>query len=166
MRNADKKNDAEKLKKEKVEPIDQKNQKQLEKNRPFYDPFGTFGGASRVIKDKEKEFASTGFGGKYASPSTTSLGPAKLYTKPQPNTKQPYKSKFARPKNAGTSPVNPPIRPVRPTTLPTGSGGSSGGGGSNNGGRRSSGTGSQTPSFSARNSSGGRSKQETLGLMR
>ena len=37
---------------------------------------------------------------------------------------------------------------------------------SNNGGRGSSGTGSQTPSFSARNSSGGRSKQETLGLMR
>ena len=37
---------------------------------------------------------------------------------------------------------------------------------SNNGGRRSSGAGSQTPSFSARNSSGGRSKQETLGLMR
>jgi len=34
------------------------------------------------------------------------------------------------------------------------------------GGRRSSGAGSQTPSFSARNPSGARSKQETLGLMR
>ena len=168
LRNADKKNDTEKLEKEKVKPSDQKNQKQLEKNRPFYDPFGTFGGASRVIKDKEKEFASTGFGGKYASPSTTSLGPDKLYTKPQPNTKQPYKSKFARPKNAGTSPVNPPIRPTRPTrptTLPTGSGSSSGGS-STSGGKKSSGAGTQTPSFSARNPSGGRSKQETLGLMR
>ena len=87
-----------------------------------------------------------------------------LYSSNDPrrkNTGQPYQSKFARPKNAGTSPVNPPIRPARPTTLPTGSGGSSGGGG-----RRSSGTGSQTPSFSARNPSGGRSKRETLGLMR
>ena len=72
--------------------------------------------------------------------------------------------KFTRPKNAGTSPVNPPIRPARPTTLSTGSGSSSGGG--NSGGRRSSGAGSQTPSFSARNPSGARSKQETLGLMR
>jgi len=164
LRNADKKNDAEKLKKEKVKPPDQKNQKQLEKNRPFYDPFGTFGGSSRVIKDQAKEFTSTGFGGRYVPPNPTSLGPVKLYTKPQPNTKQPYKSRFARPKNAGTSPVNPPIRPARPTTLPTGSGSSSGGG--NSGGKKGSGAGSQTPSFSARNPSGARSKQETLGMMR
>ncbi len=34
------------------------------------------------------------------------------------------------------------------------------------GDRRSSGAGSQTPSFSARNPSGARSKQETLGMMR
>ena len=40
------------------------------------------------------------------------------------------------------------------------------GAGGTGGGRRSSGAGSQTPSFSARNLSGGRSKQETLGLMR
>ena len=163
LRNADKKNDAEKLEKEKVKPSDQKNQKKLEKNRPFYDPFGTFGGASRVIKDQAKEFTSTGFGGRYVPPNTTSLGSGKLYTKPQPNTKQPYKSRFARPKNAGTSPVNPPIRPARPTTIPTGSGTSSGG---NSGGKKGSGAGSQTPSFSARNPSGARSKQETLGLMR
>jgi len=89
---------------------------------------------------------------------------AKLYDEPQPNTKQPYQSRFARPKNAGTSPVNPPIRPARPTTLPTGSGSSSGGG--NSGGKKGSGAGSQTPSFSARNPSGFRSKQETLGMMR
>ena len=57
----------------------------------------------------------------------------------------------------------PPIPPPRPApkivSAPSVAG-------SNNGGRGSSGTGSQTPSFSARNSSGGRSKQETLGLMR
>ncbi len=87
---------------------------------------------------------------------------AKLYDKPQPNTKQPYQSRFARPKNAGTSPVNPPIRPARPTTLPTGSGTSSGGG--NSGGKKGSGAGSQTPSFSAKNSNSSGSKQKTLGF--
>ena len=36
---------------------------------------------------------------------------AKLYKKPQKNTGESYKSRFARPKNAGVKPVKPPSKP-------------------------------------------------------
>ena len=73
-----------------------KNTKALEKKRPWWDKMGMFGGASAKIKEQEEQKKNLGVG-------------AKLYDKPQPNTKQPYKSRFARPKNAGKSfPVNQP----------------------------------------------------------
>lgn len=50
---------------------------------------------------------------------------AKLYNKPQKNTKQPYKSKFARPKNAGKTPVKPSPKPKPKVTV---AGGGQGGG--------------------------------------
>jgi hypothetical protein len=103
------------------------------------------------MKQQEKEQLSRSEGSLYSSNDPR-----------RKNTGQPYQSKFARPKNAGTSPVNPPIRPARPTTLPTGSGSSSGG--ANSGGKKGSGSGSQTPSFSAKNSNSSGSKQKTLGF--
>ena len=38
-------------------------------------------------------------------------GSVKLYDKPQKNTGESYKSRFARPKNAGVKPVKPPSKP-------------------------------------------------------
>jgi len=44
-------------------------------------------------------------------------GSVKLYDKPQKNTGQSYKSRFARPKNAGVKPVAPPVKPKPKVTV-------------------------------------------------
>ena len=82
-----------------------------------------------------------------------------LYDKPQKNTKQPYKSKFAKP----SKPITP-VKPLpRPKPKPIVAGGGSGG-------RRGSGSrpssGSNSPSFNAQHSKGTRTHKETLGIMR
>ena len=81
---------------------------------------------------------------------------------------QPQNDLSYRQKQAKIAKTNPSIKSVSPPVKRDSGGYSApiGVNGSNNGGRRSASVGSQTPSFSARNPSGGRSKQETLGLMR
>lgn len=86
-------------------------------------------------------------------------GSVKLYDKPQANTEQPYKSRFARPKNAGVRPVSPPPK-TNVTVVKTAGGGKNGGMNS----RRSSST-VKTPSFSP-TTSGSRNKANTLGITR
>jgi hypothetical protein len=84
-------------------------------------------------------------------------GSVKLYDKPQKNTGESYKSRFARPKNAGVRPVKPPAKPAVKVIKTSPQGGSRGSG--------SKPSTSKPPSFSA-STKGMRSKQETLGLMR
>ena len=90
-----------------------KNTQALESKRPWWDKMGMFGGASaQMEKDKKakKLFEKKNPG-------------AKLYNKPQKNTKQPYKSKFSRPENAGKPPVKPSPKPTPKVTVAGGAGG-------------------------------------------
>ena len=86
-----------------------KNTQALEAKRPWWDKLGMFGGASAQMKreqQKKQEFLKKN-------------SAAKLYNKPQKNTGQSYKSKFARPKNSGVSPAKPPVKPsTKPSTTP------------------------------------------------
>jgi hypothetical protein len=83
----------------------------------------------------------------------------KLYDKPQKNTGESYKSRFARPRNAGVKPVSPPVsrkpKVVYGPPVPSSKRSGGGRGGSSN----------KPPRFTA-GTRGMRSKQETLGLMR
>jgi hypothetical protein len=78
-----------------------KNQQALEAKRPWWDKLGMFGGASAKMQREQK--ANQDFLKKNPS--------AKLYEKPQRNTGGAYKSRFARPTNAGRTPVKPPAKP-------------------------------------------------------
>lgn len=93
-------------------------------------------------------------------PPTKAKSPVTMYGPNDPrrkNTGESYKSRFARPKNAGIKPVKPPSKPV-PKVIKTSPQGGSRGSGSKP-------STSRPPSFSA-STRGMRSKQETLGLMR
>jgi hypothetical protein len=90
-----------------------KNTQALESKRPWWDKMGMFGGASAQMERDKK--AKAGLPKK--SPSV------KLYDKPQKNTKQPYKSKFSRPENAGKPPVKPSPKPTPKVTVAGGAGG-------------------------------------------
>lgn len=92
-----------------------KNTQALEAKRPWWDKMGMFGGASGAMQREMK--AKQDFLKKNPS--------AKLYNKPQKNTGQSYKSRFARPKNAGRPPVKPLPKPKPKTTV---AGGGMGGG--------------------------------------
>jgi hypothetical protein len=80
----------------------QENQRKLEEKRPWWDKMGWFGGGSAKVKEEEKKKKE--FLKKNKS--------AKLYDKPQKNTKQPTKSRFTRPKTATKTPVKPIPKPA------------------------------------------------------
>lgn len=84
-------------------------------------------------------------------------GSVKLYDKAQKNTGESYKSRFARPKNVGIKPVNPPPKSTPKVVRASPQAGIRGSG--------SKPSTSRPPSFSA-STKGMRSKQETLGMMR
>jgi len=64
-----------------------------------------------------------------------SSGAVKMYDKPQKNTGEAYKSRFARPKNAGVKPVAPPAKPKPRVTVIQKPKGNVRGGGSRGGSR-------------------------------
>jgi hypothetical protein len=82
-----------------------KNNKALEEKRPWWDKMGFFGGASAQM-EREKT-------AKQAFAKKNPL--VKLYDKPQANTGQPYKSKFARPQ---ASTAKPSAKPKAQTAKP------------------------------------------------
>jgi hypothetical protein len=127
-----------------------KNEKALEAKRPWWDKMGWFGGTSGQMTRDQK--AKQGFAKN--NPSAT------LYNKPQKNTGQPYKSRFARPRNAGVPPVKPPVKPapkVVRVSKPIGTGGGGISKGSNS---------QKAPSPSPRHPRGTGTTQRTTGTKR
>ena len=124
-----------------------KNTQALEAKRPWWDKMGMFGGASGQMARDQK--ANQDFAKKNPA--------AKLYDKPQRNTGESYKSRFARPKNAGRTPVNPPTKPKPKVTVISGG----------QGGRRGSGVRSNTTGVAgvrASHPQGTRRNQGVLGI--
>jgi len=120
-----------------------KNTQALEAKRPWWDKMGMFGGASGQMKREQKE-----------KQDFLKKNPAaKLYNKPQKNTGQPYKSRFARPKNAGIKPVGQPPKP-KPKVITKKSKPAGGGMGGARGGS------SKPPSFKATTASHRRTKNQ------
>ena len=87
---------------------------------------------------------------------------AKLYDKPQKNTGEAYKSRFARPTNAGRTPVKPPTKPT--TNVVRVSSGSQGGGRGAAAAARRNGRKPSTPSVSPAHPQGTRRNQAVLGI--
>jgi len=85
-------------------------------------------------------------------------GSVKLYDKPQKNTGEAYKSRFARPKNAGVKPVAPPAKPKPKVTVIQKPKGNVRGGGSRGG--------SRIPPISATNPRANNSSAQVKGVKR
>jgi len=73
---------------------EQKNREALQSKRPFYDPMGIFGGASRVMQNEARERAikagASGQYGRYAAPSTQTKFTS---SKPKPSIAPPVQQK-------------------------------------------------------------------------
>ena len=126
LQQANKKNELEKTKSKLAEKTS-RNQKILQSKRPWWDKMGAFGGTTAQKQRESENLRSTGMAGRYAPGSSqVNIGKTrsqeflktnpgtKLYNKPKPNTGTPYRSRFARPKNAGVKPPTPPGRGGRP----------------------------------------------------
>jgi hypothetical protein len=128
-----------------------KNTQALEAKRPWWDKMGMFGGTSAQMARDQK-----------AKQDFVKKNPAaKLYDKPQKNKGQPYKSRFARPKNAGIALPKPPAKPKPKVTVVKSN--------QYRGGQRGSGAKpatQSTPKFSAQHKSGATKSASAYGIHR